>query len=427
MLKTRDQPGATRAVAQGVVRRLVVLGSTGSIGTNTLEVVEHLNGVACGAGHLGEGVAGIEVVGLAAGTRGELLIEQAKRFGVGAVAVADERAAATVRAALPGVRVYAGPEASLQLVEGVDATDVCAAVVGSAGLAATLAAIRKGWTVSLANKETLVAAGDLMTRAVAEHGAKLLPVDSEHSAIFQCIDPGVQGRSGRQRGVRRIVLTASGGPFRTSAKEQMDRATVAEALNHPTWNMGRKITIDSASMMNKALEIVEAHWLFGLRGDQIEVIIHPQSVVHSFVEFEDHSVLAQLGPPDMRTPIQYALVYPRRVAGCSRVMDWRSLSRLDFEQVDRAKFRSLDLAYRVVEAGGTSGAVLNAANERAVQAFLDEQIPFGRIVELAERALDAIESEPADSLDAVMGADRRARAFVEGCLADGGGGVRPRV
>ncbi len=380
----------------GTTRRLIVLGSTGSIGVNALNVVEHL----------GKNGHAIEVVGLAAGRRADLLIEQARRFNVQSLALADTTQAQQVREALPGATVFAGDDAALQLVESLDATDLMAAVVGSAGLPATIAAIRQGMNIALANKETLVAAGELVTPMLREHNARLIPVDSEHSAIFQCL------HGHEHQDVRRIVLTASGGPFRQTDKAAMDNATVEQALNHPTWNMGPKITIDSASMMNKALEIIEAHWLFDVTADQIDVIIHPQSVVHSFVEFEDNSVLAQLGPPDMQTPIQYALTYPDRPTGCSRAMDWKSLVELTFEQPDHERFRSLNLAYDVIRQGGTAGAVFNAANEAAVEAFLQQKIRFGRISELVAEALAKADITPADSLDAILDADRLARQRV---------------
>jgi 1-deoxy-D-xylulose-5-phosphate reductoisomerase len=391
-------------------RRLIVLGSTGSIGVNTLEVVAHLNATA------GErGAAPIQVVGLAAGSNVEKIVQQARRFGVSAVALADPTRAAALREALggapPGVVVYTGPDASRRLVEEVPATDLTAAVVGSAGLPATLAGVDRGMRIGLANKETLVAAGALFTPRVRRCHAQLIPVDSEHSAIFQCL-------AGQPRAaVKRIVLTASGGPFRRADRAAIQNATVEQALKHPTWNMGRKITIDSATMMNKALEIIEAHWLFDLPGDKIQVIIHPQSIAHSFVEFADHSVLAQLGHPDMRTPIQYALTWPQRPAGCSQAMDWSKLSKLEFEPPDPDRFPALRLAYDVIEAGGTAGAVLNGANEAAVAAFLERRIRFGRIVELAAQALKAVAPQKADSLEAILDADARARRFVADCLA----------
>ncbi len=434
---------STATAAPCRAQRLIVLGSTGSIGVNTLNVVEHLNAT---------GAAAIQVVGLAAGKSVEPLIEQARKFRVPAVAIADPAQAAQVSASLPGVRVFAGADAALKLVEHADATDLSAAIVGSAGLAATLQGVRKGMNIGLANKETLVAAGAIVTPLVRQHGARLIPVDSEHSAIFQCLqgqsegtkgrrDEGTKGQSEGTKGqrdevglgcgiavsapsslsasvppslspIKRIVLTASGGPFRKASKEAIENATVEQALKHPTWNMGPKITIDSATMMNKALEIIEAHWLFDLPGEKIAVIIHPQSIAHSFVEFEDNSVLAQLGPPDMRTPIQYALTYPDRPPGCSRALDWSTLSTLEFEQPDFTRFPALRLAYDVIEAGGTSGAVFNAANEAAVAAFLERRIRFGRIVELVAEALSAIDIRPADSLETLMAADAEAREFV---------------
>ena len=409
------------------MKQLIVLGSTGSIGVNTLDVVAHLNAT---------GSARIDVVGLAAGRSVATLIEQAKKFAVPAVAIADESQATTLAAALPGVRIFSGEDSALQLVEATQATDLSAAIVGSAGLAATVAGIRKGMNVGLANKETLVAAGAIVTPLVRQHGARLIPVDSEHSAVFQCLqgceatearrhegmkgkapDPSTRnselGTRNFSSPIKRIVLTASGGPFRKADKATIDNATVEQALKHPTWNMGPKISIDSATMMNIALEIIEAHWLFDLPGEKISVIIHPQSIMHSFVEFEDHSVLAQMGPPDMRTPIQYALTYPDRPTGCSRAMDWSKLVTLEFDQPDHGRFPALKLAYDVIDAGGTAGAVFNAANEAAVAAFLERKIRFGRIVELVAEALSAIPIEPADSLDTLWKADRAAREFVE--------------
>lgn len=389
-------------------QRLVVMGSTGSIGVNTLKVVEHLNAT-CGNGQ----PVRIEVAGLAAASSAQLLIEQARRFHVAEVAIAQPQQAQTLRQALPETTIYVGPDAAQQLVQSTSATDVSAAIVGVAGLPGILAAVRKGLKIGLANKETLVAAGPLVTPLVRRHGAMLIPVDSEHSAIFQCIRGHANGKPLAET-VKRVVLTASGGPFRQVDKQTMQRATVQEALNHPTWNMGPKITIDSATMMNKALEIIEAHWLFGLPAEKIDVIVHPQSIIHSFVEFADNSILAQLGPPDMRTPIQYALAYPDRPCGCSQALDWTTLTRLNFEQPDHEKFPSLGLAYDVIEAGGTAGAILNAANEAAVAAFLDKRITFGRIVALVAEALAAIEPRSADSLECILEADRQARAFVVG-------------
>ncbi|MEX0885403.1 MAG: 1-deoxy-D-xylulose-5-phosphate reductoisomerase [Phycisphaeraceae bacterium] len=378
-------------------RRLIVLGCTGSIGVNTIDVVEHLARI---------GAADIRVVGLAASRSVERLAEQARRLGVKHLAIAETSLKRKLEAAVPGATVHAGPDAAVKLVMETQATDLAAAMVGSAGLAPTLAGIERGLTVSLANKETLVAAGSLVRPLLARYEATLIPVDSEHSAIFQCL------REHPRQRLKRIVLTASGGPFRNADQQTIANATVEQALKHPTWQMGRKITIDSATMMNKALEIIEAHWLFELAAERIDVIIHPESIVHSFVEFADHSILAQLGEPDMRGPIQYALTCPDRPAGCGKAMDWSRLSQLNFHAPDAERFPALRLAYDVIRRGGTAGAVLNAANEAAVAAFLERRIRFGRISELAAEALGRVPIAAADSLDGVLEADRAARAFV---------------
>lgn len=377
--------------------RLIILGSTGSIGTATLEVIDHLRQV---------GGRNYRVVGLAAGRNAALLAEQAARYGVEHVALADIRAAPGA-AALP-TGALRGPDAALRLIEAIARPGdmVMAAMVGSAGLAPTLAAIERGCHVALANKETLVAAGALVMPAVARAGVRLLPVDSEHSALWQCM------RAGEPRQVRRVVLTASGGPFRTWDAERTANATPQQALNHPTWNMGPKITIDSASLMNKGLELIEAHWLFDLPAEKIEAIVHPESIVHSFVEFVDGSVVAQLGAPSMKLPIQYALDLEHRAPGCCPVLDWQALSRLDFQPVDHARFPAIGLAHRVIRTGGTSGAILNGANEAAVEAFMAGRIPFGLIGTLVAEALDAIPVRPADDLATVLAADAQARAFV---------------
>ena len=392
-------------------RKLIVLGSTGSIGTNTLNVVDHLNRSAA---------ASIEVVGLAAGSNSRTLIEQARWFKVKHLAIADAAQAQAVRQALPDAVVFAGPDAAVELVKEVEATDCAAAIVGASGIASTLEAIKQGLTISLSNKETLVAAGELVRPMLKASGAKIIPVDSEHSAIFQCLN--TRPDRTQTTPIKRIVLTASGGPFRTADNETIENATVEQALRHPTWNMGPKITIDSATMMNKTLELVEAHWLFDLPGEKIDLLIHPESVVHSFVEFTDNSTLAQLGPPDMRTPIQYALTYPDRVGSCSDAMDWSSLRGLSFEPVDFERFKAPKLGYQVIESGqaggGSAGAVLNAANEAAVKAFLERRIPFGRIVDLAEEALSQVPLHPVDCLEAVIEADRLAREFVEDRIAE---------
>ena len=381
----------------GTPRRLILLGSTGSIGTSTVEVLGHLRRT---------GGPAFEVIGLAAGSNAPLLAKQAEALGVRELAVADPEAART----LPhGLRVRTGPEAAVQLVTDLARPGdlVVAAMVGFAGLAGVMAAIERGCHIGLANKETLVAAGDLVTRAAHERGVALLPIDSEHSALAQCL------RSGRGDELERVVITASGGPFRTWSSERTANATVAEALKHPTWQMGRKITIDSATLMNKALEIIEAHWLFGLPADRIDAIVHPQSIVHGLVEFRDGSVIAQMSPPDMKLPIQLALTWPERTPGVAKRLDWASLRALEFEPVDHARFPAVRLAHEVIRRGGTAGATLNGANEVAVHAFLEGRIPFGRIGELVHEAMEALPSRPLRSLQESRTADAEARAFVE--------------
>ncbi|MFO0872936.1 MAG: 1-deoxy-D-xylulose-5-phosphate reductoisomerase [Phycisphaerales bacterium] len=386
------------------VRRLILLGSTGSIGQSTLAVVEHLRTL---------GVR-FEVAGLAAGSRADEVFAQADRFDVRHLAIAggDDAPRADERRA-GGRTVHRGPDAALRLVESIARPGdlVVGAMVGAAGLSPTIAAIERGCDIALANKETLVAAGALVMPLARRHGVRILPVDSEHSAIFQCL------RGGGDREVRRLVITASGGPFRTWDAARMHAATVAEALNHPTWRMGPKVTIDSASMMNKALEMIEASWLFDVDEPRIEPLIHPQSIVHSFVEFVDGSVIAQLSPPDMKLPIQYALTFPARVDGCSPMVDWTTLRSLEFERVDVAKFPAVRLARRALRAGGTSGAILNAANEVAVEAFLDGRIRFGRIPELVEQAMDAVPPADVHTLADVRTADADAREAARGAIA----------
>jgi 1-deoxy-D-xylulose-5-phosphate reductoisomerase len=301
-------------------RRLVILGSTGSIGKSALDVV---------ASRPDE----FDVVGLSAGTRAQTLLEQAREFNVDCIALADEqhREPLTTQAP-PGTQVFTGSAGLIELVEASQADLVLTAIVGAAGLPSTLRTVELGIDVALANKESLVVAGDIIIPLAAETGSRLIPVDSEHSAIFQSL------QSGRAEEVRRILLTASGGPFRTWTTEQIQQATLADALQHPTWTMGPKITIDSATMMNKALEIIEAHYLFGIPANRIDVLVHPESIVHSMVEFIDGSTVAQLGTPDMRTPIQYALTYPERVDGIADHIDWTQISRLNFELPDETRF-----------------------------------------------------------------------------------------
>jgi 1-deoxy-D-xylulose-5-phosphate reductoisomerase len=376
-------------------RRIVVLGSTGSIGTSTLDVAAHLPDR-------------LEIVGLAAHAKWEQLAEQCRRFRPRIAVLTDVTAAAQAdRAAFPPeTELLAGPDAVCRLASAPDVDVVVAAVVGAAGLTGTWAALEAGKTVALANKETLVVGGPLVMELAARRGATLLPVDSEHSAIFQAL----AGYTAAD--VERVVLTASGGPFRGMTAADLDDVTPAQALRHPTWQMGPKITVDSATLMNKALEVIEARWLFGLAPDQIDVIIHPESVVHSFVEFLDGSVLAQLSPPDMRLPIQLALLHPQRVPGPARRIDWRELSALRFEQPDREVFPALDLGFEVARRGGTAGAVLNAANEAAVERFLAGTLTFPDIARCCRAVLDLHDYDPAPSLDGLLAADRWARQEV---------------
>lgn len=375
-------------------RRVILLGSTGSIGTNTLATINHLRAI--GAGEF-------PVVGLAAGSNAEVLADQARDHRVEHVAVADASHAGTLS---EFGHVYAGADAALELIDAVAQPGdlVVGAMVGAAGIPATIHAIEIGCDIALANKETLVAAGSIVMPLVRKHEVDLTPIDSEHSAIAQCL------RSGRDvEEVERLVITASGGPFRTWTASRMQSATVEDALNHPKWDMGRKNTIDSASLMNKGLEIIEAHVLFGLPADRIDAIVHPQAIVHSFVEFIDGSVIAQLSPPDMKMPIQYALTAPDRIDGCADRMDWQTLRSLEFEPADRHRFPALQLAYDAINAGGNAAAVLNAANEIAVDAFLNQRIGFMDIARVVGDAMQSVPNTPVRTIDDILAADRTAR------------------
>jgi 1-deoxy-D-xylulose-5-phosphate reductoisomerase len=376
-------------------RRLVVLGSTGSIGTNCLDVVEHL----------GER---FQVHGLSAHSNGDALLEQARHHRPRWVALTDDDAARQLDPGrLPAdCRLLYGSDGIAEMVSHPDVDIVVTAIVGAAGLIGTWGALEAGKTVAVANKETLVLAGALVTELAARRGGRLLPVDSEHSAIFQAM----QGSP--PDAVERIVLTGSGGPFRGRSRADLAEVTIEEALRHPTWRMGPKITIDSATLMNKALEVIEARWLFGLPPERIEVIIHPESIVHSFVEFKDGSVLAQLSPPDMRLPIQYALTYPERVPGPARRLNWRELSAWHFEQPDHETFPALQLGYEVARRGGTCGAVLNAANEAAVERFLQGDLNFLDIPRVCRAALDHHNFSPTPTLAELSACDRWARQEV---------------
>ena len=380
-------------------KRVIVLGSTGSIGRSTLDVLTGLQDE-------------WEVVGLAAGARGPELAEQANRFRPVAVAIAQANLGAELDAALAySPKVFSGPEAMVQLVDALACECVVCAVVGVCGLAATLRAVELGRRIALANKEALVVAGSLLMPLARRSDATILPVDSEHSAIFQAL------QAGRKSEVRKVYLTASGGPFRTWSEEAIDSVTVQDALRHPTWEMGPRITIDSATMMNKALEVVEARWLFDLRPDQIEVVIHPESIIHSLVEFCDGSMIAQLGTPDMRTPIQYALTHPARHPCPSARLDLFQTRQLGFHPPDLERFPALRLGQVVARRGGTCGAVLNAADEAAVELFREGAIAFRDIARLTERALSEHTYKASPDLKDLLAADRWAREEVTRCTA----------
>lgn len=379
------------------MRRLLLLGSTGSVGTSTLDVVRTLGDR-------------FRVVGIAAHRSAEKLIEQAREFGVGAVAVEEPHAGSRVRAALSGTKVLAGPGASMELLRTVEADVVLQATVGAAALPTTFEAIERCPLVALANKESLVMAGPLLFAAARRRGSSVIPVDSEHSAIYQCL------RAGRADEVERIILTASGGAFRDRPASDLPHVRPDEALQHPTWKMGPRITVDSATMMNKALEIGEAVALFDLPPEKIRVVLHPQSIVHSMVEFRDGSVIAQLSRPDMRLPILFALAYPERPHYEAARFNVRDFAKLTFADPDPERYPAIELGYRAARAGGTAGAVLNAADEVAVTDFLAGRIPFPQITQRVADALGrelARTSRPAaPTLDDILAADRRARAEV---------------
>ncbi len=373
---------------------IAILGSTGSIGRNALRVLEALG-------------PEYQVVGLSAHRNVELLAQQTRRYKPRLVAVTHADSAAQFRALMNGdVKTMSGPESLTELVQSDGIDTVLTAVVGAAGLPSALAAATAGKRLAVANKEPLVIAGELLTQTVRERGGVLLPVDSEHSAVFQAL------RSGTTREVQRILLTGSGGPFRGATPQDLEKVTREQALCHPTWNMGPKITIDSATLMNKALEVIEARWLFDVPVDKIEVLIHPESIVHSLVEFVDGSVVAQLGEPDMCLPIQYALTHPRRVAGLSKRLRLEEIGALHFEKPDPRTFRALPLAYEVARAGGTAAAVFNAANEAAVAEFLAGRIRFVQIVELVEHCLNRHHVRSITCLDELLEADAWARTEV---------------
>ncbi len=375
-------------------KKIAILGSTGSIGAQALQVIEEQS-------HLYEAYV------LTAGSNADLLISQARKFVPAAVVIANETYYNKVRDALADlpVKVYAGADALCQVVQDTNVDIVLASMVGFAGLKPTISAIKARKQIALANKETLVVAGELIIRLAAEYQVPILPVDSEHSAIFQCLEPNNK--------IEKILLTCSGGPFRTFTAEQLEGATKTHALAHPTWNMGAKITIDSATLMNKGFEVIEAKWLFGVSPDQIQVIVHPQSVIHSMVQFEDGAVKAQLGVPDMRLPIQYAFSYPNRLKSSFDRLDFFKVKDLTFEEPDTARFRCLALAYEALHRGGNMPCILNAANEIANRAFIDDRIPYHRISEVIEQAMGHIPFSDDSSLDTYLLTDKDTREYAK--------------
>jgi len=373
------------------MKRVILLGSSGSIGESTCKVARALPDK-------------MKIVGLGVAKSTERLLEQAKEFGVKALAVSDPQAAEKVKSKLPaGAKFFPGAEGLARMVEETDADMVLVAIVGTAGLAPALAALRSGKDLAVASKEILVLAGSAVMAEAKKRKRQVLPVDSEHNAIFQCL----QGANEKE--VRKVILTASGGPFRQSRAAELEKVTVAQALKHPTWSMGKKITIDSATMFNKGLEMIEAHWLFGLPMKQVEVVVHPQSIVHSMVEFIDGSVLAQLSVTDMCFPIQYAVTFPERMPSGLPPLDLAKLGSLTFEAPDEKRFPALRLAREAGEAGGTLPGVFNAANEVAVEAFLAEQIPFPRIWGMVEEVMQKHTTLSSPDLEAIIEADRWAR------------------
>lgn len=373
------------------MKKIAILGSTGSIGTQTLDVVDM---------HPER----FQVEGLAAGSNIELLIEQAKRYRPKKVSVGSKELAETVAPHLPvETQLFYGKEGLVEVAAGTDADTVVTAVMGSVGLESTLAAIDAGKQIGLANKETLITAGHIVTARAAAKGVPILPVDSEHSAIFQCLNGEPRER------VMGITLTASGGSFRDLTREQLKEVTVEDALKHPNWSMGSKITIDSATMVNKGLEVIEAHWLFGLSYDQIDVLLHPESIIHSYVEFNDTSIIAQLGNPDMRVPIQYALTYPDRLPSPSQRLSLTQVGKLHFREMDMERFPCLRMAYECGKMGGTATTAFNAANEVAVARFLRKEISFLKIEDIIASVLEAHRNVDEPDLEEIARSDQESR------------------
>ncbi len=378
-------------------RKIAILGSTGSIGTQALDVISEHSDL-------------YEAYILTANNNVDKLIEQARRFEPEAVVIANANHYTTVKDALSDlpIKVYAGAEALCEVVQDTNVDIVLASMVGFAGLKPTISAIKAKKTIALANKETLVVAGELITQLANQYKVPILPVDSEHSAIFQCLEPGNR--------IEKILLTASGGPFRKFSDEELKTVTKAQALSHPTWNMGAKITIDSATLMNKGFEVIEARWLFDVKPEQIQVVVHPQSVIHSMVQFEDGAVKAQLGMPDMRLPIQYAFSYPKRLQSSFERIDFFKLKDMTFEHPDTQRFRCLDIAYKALSMGGNMPCVVNAANEIANQAFIADQISFKHIGEIIEETMQHIPFCTESSLETYIETDKEARQFASSMI-----------
>ena len=377
-------------------RSIAILGSTGSIGTQTLQVVE-------------EHPDKFEVYAITANTRVDELIQQARKFMPEAVVIADESKYTQLKEALADlpIKVYGGYESICQIVESKPIDIVVTAMVGFSGLRPTINAIKAGKAIALANKETMVVAGELINELAMKHRTPILPVDSEHSAIFQCLAGEMNNR------VEKLILTASGGPFRTFTKEQLEHVTVQQALKHPNWSMGAKIPIDSASMMNKGFEVMEAKWLFGVGAEDIEVVVHPQSVIHSMVQFGDGAIKAQLGTPDMRLPIMYALTYPTRLSSSFERIDWNTLKELTFEKPNLELFPNLQHAYTAIAQGGNIPCVVNAANEICVAAFLEERIKFTDMPKLIARAMEKATYILKPTLDDYLETDKEIRELVK--------------
>ncbi len=390
--------GYLDVVRDEFMKHVAILGSTGSIGRNSLEVIKNLPDR-------------FRVTYLTANKNIDLLQKQIAQFHPRGVVVLDRCNASSLEKVLKGrTQVYSGEEGLMEIVRHDDVDIVISSLVGFAGLRPTIEAIKQGKTIALANKETLVVAGQLMTSLLREYGARLVPIDSEHSAIMQCLVGEEPSH------VAKLILTASGGPFLNKPLSEFESITVEEALNHPNWHMGKKVTIDSATLMNKGLEVIEAHWLFDLPSERIDVVIHPQSIIHSMVEFVDGSLKAQMGLPDMKIPIQYALTYPSRLAMNGKRVDFPKLCTMTFFEPDRKKFRCLQIAYDVLGLGGTAPAAMNAANEVAVEAFLERRIAFKRIPELIDKAISSHRSIPEPDLEDIVMADTSVRKFVHSLL-----------